>query len=118
MVDNTFGMAGFVCRPFKFGVDITVNSCTKWIGGHGTTIGGCIIDNNSFDWSAKTAEGTSKVGAVSLYQSKKFRWIAKIVRKKARCFEETRTGKVFFERKCFTRRRFVHVTIHVRSGRG
>lgn len=60
MVDNTFGMGGYVCRPFKFGADIVVHSCTKWMGGHGTTIGGIIVDNNSFDWSVKTADGKSK----------------------------------------------------------
>ena len=60
MVDNTFGMAGYTCRPFKFGVDIITCSCTKWIGGHGNTIGGAIIDNNSFDWSVQTSDGKSK----------------------------------------------------------
>ncbi len=48
MIDNTF--APCICRPFDFGVDITVYSCTKWIGGHGTTIGGVIIDSGKFDW--------------------------------------------------------------------
>ena len=60
VVDNTFGMCGFTCRPFKFGVDIITCSCTKWIGGHGNTIGGAIIDNHSFDWSAQTSDGKSK----------------------------------------------------------
>jgi len=60
VVDNTFGMAGYTCRPIKYGADIVTASCTKWIGGHGTTIGGAIIDANSFDWSVKKADGTSK----------------------------------------------------------
>ena len=60
VVDNTFGMCGFTCRPFKFGVDIITCSCTKWIGGHGNTIGGAIIDNHSFDWTAQTSDGKSK----------------------------------------------------------
>jgi len=60
VVDNTFGMCGYTCRPFKFGVDIITCSCTKWIGGHGNTIGGAIIDNHSFDWSAQTSDGKSK----------------------------------------------------------
>jgi len=60
IVDNTFGMGGYVCRPFKFGADIVVESATKWIGGHGTTIGGVIVDNNSFDWGVKKADGSVK----------------------------------------------------------
>lgn len=49
MVDNTF--APILCRPFDYGADIVVHSCTKWIGGHGTAIGGVIIDSGKFDWS-------------------------------------------------------------------
>ncbi|KNC77686.1 O-acetylhomoserine (thiol)-lyase [Sphaeroforma arctica JP610] len=60
VVDNTFGMCGYVCRPLKFGANIVVESCTKWIGGHGTTIGGVIVDGNNFDWSVKKKDGTSK----------------------------------------------------------
>ena len=41
-VDNTFGMCGYTCRPFKFGADVIVESATKWIGGHGNTIGGVL----------------------------------------------------------------------------
>lgn len=51
IVDNTFGMCGAVCSPIKFGADIVVQSATKWIGGHGNTIGGVITDAGSFDWS-------------------------------------------------------------------
>ncbi|KAJ7186564.1 Cys/Met metabolism PLP-dependent enzyme-domain-containing protein [Mycena filopes] len=51
IVDNTFGMAGYIIRPLKHGADIVVHSATKWIGGHGTTIGGIIIDGGSFDWA-------------------------------------------------------------------
>jgi O-acetylhomoserine (thiol)-lyase len=49
IVDNTF--APVICQPFKYGADIVVHSCTKWIGGHGTSIGGVIVDGGSFDWS-------------------------------------------------------------------
>ncbi|KAJ7655809.1 Cys/Met metabolism PLP-dependent enzyme-domain-containing protein [Mycena polygramma] len=52
IVDNTFGMAGYMIRPFKYGADIIVHSATKWIGGHGTSIGGVIIDSGNFDWAA------------------------------------------------------------------
>lgn len=50
IVDNTFGAAGYLCRPIDFGADILVESATKWIGGHGTSIGGIIVDSGNFDW--------------------------------------------------------------------
>jgi len=50
VVDNTFGAGGYYCRPIDHGADIVVHSATKWIGGHGTTIGGAVIDSGKFDW--------------------------------------------------------------------
>lgn len=50
VVDNTFGCAGYLCRPIDHGADIVVQSATKWIGGHGTSIGGVIVDSGRFDW--------------------------------------------------------------------
>ncbi len=50
VVDNTFGAAGYTARPIDFGADIVVESATKWIGGHGTSIGGVIVDSGRFDW--------------------------------------------------------------------
>lgn len=50
VVDNTFGAGGFLCRPFDFGADIITHSATKWIGGHGTSIGGVIVDSGTFNW--------------------------------------------------------------------
>ena len=50
VVDNTFGCAGYLCRPIEHGADIVVASATKWIGGHGTSIGGVIVDAGRFDW--------------------------------------------------------------------
>ncbi|KAB8303704.1 hypothetical protein EYC80_005089 [Monilinia laxa] len=50
IVDNTFGAGGYFCRPIDHGADIVVHSATKWIGGHGTTIGGVVIDSGKFDW--------------------------------------------------------------------
>ncbi len=52
VVDNTFGAAGFLARPIDFGADIVVASATKWIGGHGTSIGGVIVDSGNFDWGS------------------------------------------------------------------
>ncbi|NNC91071.1 MAG: O-acetylhomoserine aminocarboxypropyltransferase/cysteine synthase [Acidimicrobiia bacterium] len=51
VVDNTFGAAGYLARPIEHGADIVVQSATKWIGGHGTSIGGVIVDSGNFDWS-------------------------------------------------------------------
>ncbi|NUM69280.1 MAG: O-acetylhomoserine aminocarboxypropyltransferase/cysteine synthase [Ignavibacteriaceae bacterium] len=50
VVDNTFGCAGYVGSPIKHGADIVVASATKWIGGHGTSIGGVIIDAGKYNW--------------------------------------------------------------------
>jgi O-acetylhomoserine (thiol)-lyase len=50
IVDNTFGAAGYLVRPIEHGADIVVASATKWIGGHGTSIGGVIVDSGNFDW--------------------------------------------------------------------
>jgi O-acetylhomoserine (thiol)-lyase len=50
VVDNTFGAAGYLSRPIELGADIVVASATKWIGGHGTSIGGVIVDSGNFDW--------------------------------------------------------------------
>ncbi|KAI7867957.1 Cys/Met metabolism PLP-dependent enzyme-domain-containing protein [Spinellus fusiger] len=50
VVDNTFGAGGFLCRPIDHGADIVVQSATKWIGGHGTTIGGVVVDSGNFNW--------------------------------------------------------------------
>lgn len=50
IVDNTFGAAGYICRPFEHGANIIVESGTKWIGGHGTSIAGIIVDGGNFDW--------------------------------------------------------------------
>jgi O-acetylhomoserine (thiol)-lyase len=51
ILDNTFATP-FLCRPFTHGADIVVHSATKWIGGHGTSIGGLVVDSGTFDWSS------------------------------------------------------------------
>lgn len=50
IVDNTFGAAGYLCRPIDFGANVIVESATKWIGGHGNSIGGIIVDAGNFNW--------------------------------------------------------------------
>jgi O-acetylhomoserine/O-acetylserine sulfhydrylase len=50
IVDNTFGAGGYLFRPLQHGANIVVESATKWIGGHGTSIGGVIVDGGNFNW--------------------------------------------------------------------
>ncbi|MFW6386148.1 MAG: O-acetylhomoserine aminocarboxypropyltransferase/cysteine synthase family protein [Candidatus Hadarchaeota archaeon] len=49
-IDNTFATP-YLSNPFEFGADIVVHSATKWIGGHGTVLGGLVVDSGNFDWS-------------------------------------------------------------------
>lgn len=53
VVDNTFGCGGCLVRPLDHGADIVVESATKWIGGHGTSVGGVIVDSGRFDWRSE-----------------------------------------------------------------
>lgn len=50
IVDNTFGASGYLCRPLDWGAHVVVQSATKWIGGHGTSIGGVIVDGGNYHW--------------------------------------------------------------------
>ncbi|WP_339904836.1 O-acetylhomoserine aminocarboxypropyltransferase/cysteine synthase [uncultured Cyclobacterium sp.] len=50
VVDNTFGAGGYLCQPIKHGANIVTSSATKWIGGHGTSIGGVIVDGGNYNW--------------------------------------------------------------------
>ena len=59
VVDNTFGACGYLCRPIEQGADIVVQSSTKWINGHGTALGGVIVDAGTYNWA------NGKVPAVS-----------------------------------------------------
>jgi O-acetylhomoserine (thiol)-lyase len=51
IIDNTV-TTPYLCRPFEWGADIVIHSCTKFIGGHGNSIGGCIVDSGNFDWTS------------------------------------------------------------------
>lgn len=51
IVDNTFGAGGYLFRPLEYGANIVVESATKWIGGHGTSIGGVIVDGGNYNWA-------------------------------------------------------------------
>ncbi|MDP4271324.1 MAG: aminotransferase class I/II-fold pyridoxal phosphate-dependent enzyme, partial [Bacteroidota bacterium] len=50
IVDNTFGCGGYLSQPIKWGANIVVESATKWIGGHGTSMGGIIVDGGNYNW--------------------------------------------------------------------
>jgi O-acetylhomoserine/O-acetylserine sulfhydrylase len=65
VVDNTFGMCGYTCRPLRLGANIVVQSATKWLGGHGTVIGGMIVDGQNFDWGVKDKDGNYKFPEVA-----------------------------------------------------
>ena len=57
VVDNTFGACGYLCNPLQWGADIIVEAATKWINGHGTAMGGIVVDGGTFDWTVRYAEG-------------------------------------------------------------
>lgn len=50
IVDNTFGAGGYIFKPLLHGANVVVESATKWIGGHGTTVGGVIVDGGNYNW--------------------------------------------------------------------
>lgn len=50
VVDNTFGAGGYLFKPFQHGANVVLHSATKWIGGHGNSIGGVIVDGGNFNW--------------------------------------------------------------------
>ncbi|MDP3929397.1 MAG: O-acetylhomoserine aminocarboxypropyltransferase/cysteine synthase [Bacteroidota bacterium] len=50
IVDNTFGAGGYLFKPLQHGANVVVESATKWIGGHGTSIGGVIVDGGNYNW--------------------------------------------------------------------
>ncbi|KAF3396513.1 Homocysteine synthase [Penicillium rolfsii] len=72
VVDNTFGAGGYFVRPIDHGADIVVESATKWIGGHGTTIGGVVIDSGKFDWGKNAARFPQFVEPSEGYHGLKF----------------------------------------------
>jgi len=72
VVDNTFGAGGYYVRPIDHGADIVVHSATKWIGGHGTTIGGVVVDSGKFDWGKHGARFPQFVEPAEGYHGLKF----------------------------------------------
>ncbi|SPQ27304.1 1e6bfde5-9b80-4b72-9310-8ec98359b8c7 [Thermothielavioides terrestris] len=72
VVDNTFGAGGYYVRPIEHGADIVVHSATKWIGGHGTTIGGVIVDSGKFDWGKHAKRFPQMVEPSEGYHGLKF----------------------------------------------
>jgi O-acetylhomoserine/O-acetylserine sulfhydrylase len=72
IVDNTFGAGGYLIRPIDYGADIITHSATKWIGGHGTTLGGVIIDSGKFDWGKHAKRFPQLVEPSEAYHGMKF----------------------------------------------
>ncbi|KAG7294281.1 hypothetical protein NEMBOFW57_004352 [Staphylotrichum longicolle] len=72
VVDNTFGAGGYFVRPIDHGADIVVHSATKWIGGHGTTVAGVIIDSGKFDWGKNAKRFPQMVEPSDGYHGLKF----------------------------------------------
>jgi O-acetylhomoserine/O-acetylserine sulfhydrylase len=74
-VDSTFAAGGYFCRPFDHGADIIIHSTTKWIAGHGTSVGGVVIDNSQIDWLKSSTRypqfhgGRAGTGDLNLYQT-------------------------------------------------
>lgn len=72
IVDNTFGAGGYLCNPFEWGASIIVDSATKWINGHGTAMGGIIVDGGNFDWTGVGAVDAPSEGYHGLNLWKSF----------------------------------------------
>ncbi len=71
MVDNTLATP-YLCRPFEFGTDIIVHSATKFLGGHGNSLGGLIVDGGRFDWSAEPGKYPSLTEPIESYHGLRF----------------------------------------------
>ncbi|KXB06074.1 O-acetylhomoserine aminocarboxypropyltransferase [candidate division MSBL1 archaeon SCGC-AAA382F02] len=85
-VDNTFATP-YLCNPFDWGTDIITHSATKWIGGHGTVVGGLVVDSGNFDWSEGnfpeiTEEDPGYRGGLNYWEE--FEKLAYIVKLKSR----------------------------------
>lgn len=72
IVDNTFGAGGYFIRPIEHGADIVVHSATKWIGGHGTTVAGVLVDAGKFDWGANAKRFPQMVEPAPGYHGLRF----------------------------------------------
>lgn len=90
IVDNTLGAAGFVFKPLEHGANIVVESATKWIGGHGTSIGGVIVDGGNFDWGNGKFPSLSdpSEGYHGLVFSETFGDLAYIIRARVECLRD------------------------------
>ncbi len=71
IVDNTWGCGGYICQPIDHGADIVMHSTTKWIGGHGTFVGGAVVDAGTYNWAnGKFPAFTKKDGKGRTYISR------------------------------------------------
>lgn len=72
VVDNTFGAGGYYVNPIAHGADITLASSTKWVSGHGTTLGGYVVDSGKFDWGKHAKRFPEMVEPSDGYHGLKF----------------------------------------------
>ncbi|HHV30320.1 O-acetylhomoserine aminocarboxypropyltransferase/cysteine synthase family protein [Acetivibrio mesophilus] len=91
IVDNTFGTP-YLIKPFEYGADVVVHSATKFIGGHGTSIGGLIVDGGKFDWSKSGkfsgfTEPDRSYGGLRFYE--RFKETAYIVKARVKLLRDT-----------------------------
>src|SRR6185436_11890632 len=71
MVDNTVATP-FLCRPFEWGADISIHSTTKFLSGHGTSMGGVVVESGRFDWAAQAARFPTMTGPDPAYHGLNF----------------------------------------------
>ncbi len=88
-IDNTFATP-YLSNPFDWGADIVTHSATKWIGGHGTVLGGLVVDSGNFDWSEGdfpeiTEEDPGYRGGLNYWEE--FEELSYIVKLKSRILE-------------------------------
>lgn len=76
VVDATLTAAGYFCQPAKWGADILIHSATKWIGGHGTTLGGLVIETGRSDWQTNKIRFPGLYGQLPGLQGEQDDWYA------------------------------------------
>lgn len=74
VVDATLTAGGYFCQPAKWGADIIIHSATKWIGGHGTTLGGVVIETRRSDWQRNKARFPGLYGELPGLQGEQDNW--------------------------------------------
>lgn len=110
VVDNTVATP-YLCRPFEFGADIIIHSTSKWLAGHGSVIGGAIIDGGSFDWAANAERfPSSQLRGLTVGPAL---WRNAVARHMPGCFARARSSST--DRRCRRPARSCYCTASRRS---